>query len=101
MELLVIIHALKGASARRITAVIPQYPYARGDKKDYNRRPITAKLVANLLEAAGVDAIITMDVHSDQIAGFFSIPIDLLFASQLIEQVCNYHIHKLSSITNT
>jgi len=86
MELLIMIHALKGAFARRITAVIPQYPYARGDKKDGNRRPITAKLVANLLQVAGVDSIITMDVHADQIGGFFSIPVDLLFANPLIEK---------------
>ena len=80
MELLILIHACKIASARRITAVIPNFPYARQDKKDKSRAPITAKLVANLLETAGCDGVITMDLHASQIQGFFHIPVDNLYA---------------------
>ena len=80
MELLVMIDAVKRASARRITAVIPYFGYARQDRKDQPRVPITAKLVANLLEAAGADRILTMDLHASQIQGFFDIPLDHLFA---------------------
>ena len=80
MELLIIIDALKRASARRITAVIPYYGYARQDRKDQPRVPITAKLVANLLAGAGVDRILTLDLHAGQIQGFFDIPLDHLFA---------------------
>lgn len=78
MELLIIIDALKRASARRINCVIPIFGYARSDKKDQPRVPITAKLIANLLTTAGADRIITMDLHSDQIQGFFDIPVDHL-----------------------
>lgn len=80
MELLIMIDALKRASARRITAVIPYFGYARQDRKDQPRVPITAKLVANLLTASGVDRILTMDLHASQIQGFFDIPMDHLFA---------------------
>jgi len=80
MELLLIIDALRRASARRITAVIPFYSYARQDRKDQPRVPISAKLVANLLEAAGTDRVLTMDLHADQIQGFFDIPLDHLMA---------------------
>ncbi len=80
MELLIIIDALKRASAGRITAVIPYYGYARQDRKDQPRVPITAKLVANLLTVAGADRILTMDLHAGQIQGFFDIPLDHLFA---------------------
>ena len=80
MELLVIIDALKRASAGRITAVIPYFGYARQDRKDQPRVPITAKLVANLLTVAGADRILTMDLHAGQIQGFFDIPLDHLFA---------------------
>ncbi len=80
MELLVIIDALKRASADRITAVIPFYGYARQDRKDQPRVPITAKLVANLLTAAGADRVLTMDLHAGQIQGFFDIPVDHLYA---------------------
>lgn len=73
MELLIIISACKTASARRITAVIPCYPYARQDKKDQSRVPITAKLVSNMLVVAGCDHVITMDLHAGQIQGFFDI----------------------------
>ena len=80
MELLVMIDALKRASARRITAVLPYYGYARQDRKVQPRVPITAKLVAVLLEAAGVDRVLALDLHAGQIQGFFNIPVDHLFA---------------------
>ncbi|RXK39669.1 ribose-phosphate pyrophosphokinase [Tremella mesenterica] len=80
MELLIMISACKTASAKRITAVIPCYPYARQDKKDKSRAPITAKLVANLLAVAGADHVITMDLHASQIQGFFDIPVDNLIS---------------------
>jgi ribose-phosphate pyrophosphokinase len=81
MELLIMIDAARRASAQRITAVMPFYGYARQDRKDQPRVPITAKLVANLLTAAGANRILTMDLHSQQIQGFFDIPVDHLFAS--------------------
>ncbi|MCM8811463.1 MAG: ribose-phosphate pyrophosphokinase [Candidatus Omnitrophica bacterium] len=80
MELLIIIDALKRASARRITAVLPYYGYARQDRKDQPRVPITAKLVANLITVSGADRVLTMDLHAGQIQGFFDIPLDHLFA---------------------
>lgn len=80
MELLIMIDAMKRASARRITAVIPYFGYARQDRKDQPRVPITAKLVANILQAAGADRILTMDLHASQIQGFFDIPMDHLYA---------------------
>lgn len=80
MELLIMVSACKTASAKRITAVVPCYPYARQDKKDKSRAPITAKLVANLLAVAGADHVITMDLHASQIQGFFDIPVDNLFS---------------------
>ncbi|RKY39460.1 MAG: phosphoribosylpyrophosphate synthetase [Candidatus Omnitrophota bacterium] len=81
MELLVLIDALKRASAYRITAVLPYYAYARQDRKDQPRVPITAKLVANLITVAGADRVLTMDLHAGQIQGFFDIPLDHLFAA--------------------
>lgn len=81
MELLIMIDAARRASANRITAVIPFFGYARQDRKDQPRVPITAKLVANLIVAAGANRILTMDLHSQQIQGFFDIPVDHLFAS--------------------
>ncbi|KAF9071078.1 phosphoribosyltransferase-like protein [Rhodocollybia butyracea] len=84
MELLILISACKTASARRITAVIPSFPYARMDKKDKSRAPITAKLVANMLVVAGCDHVITMDLHASQIQGFFDIPVDNLFSEPLM-----------------
>lgn len=84
MELLILIHACKTASVRRITAVIPNFPYARQDKKDKSRAPITAKLIANLLQTAGCDGVITMDLHASQIQGFFRIPVDNLYAEPTI-----------------
>ena len=80
MELFIMIDALKRASAERITAVIPYYSYARQDWKDRPRVPLTARLVADLLESAGADRVLTMDLHSPQIQGFFSIPVDNLMA---------------------
>ncbi len=86
MELLIMIDAAKRASAQRITAVIPFYGYARQDRKDQPRVPITAKLVANLLMSAGAHRVLTMDLHSQQIQGFFDIPVDHLFASPVFFQ---------------
>jgi ribose-phosphate pyrophosphokinase len=83
MELLIMIDAVKRASARRITAVIPCFGYARQDKKDKSRAPITGKLVANLIETAGADRVITLDLHASQIQGFFDIPVDNLYAEGL------------------
>eukprot|EP01118_Nematostelium_gracile_P002746 TRINITY_DN1303_c0_g1_i1.p1 TRINITY_DN1303_c0_g1~~TRINITY_DN1303_c0_g1_i1.p1 ORF type:complete len:321 (-),score=115.98 TRINITY_DN1303_c0_g1_i1:85-1047(-) len=83
MELLIMIDAVKRASARRITAVIPCFGYARQDKKDKSRAPITGKLVANLIETAGADRVITMDLHASQIQGFFDIPVDNLYGEGL------------------
>lgn len=80
MELLILIDAARRASAQRITAVLPFYGYARQDRKDQPRVPITAKLVANLLVTAGADRILTMDLHAGQIQGFFDIPVDHLYA---------------------
>lgn len=84
MELLIMMDALKRASAFRITAVLPYYGYARQDKKDKPRVPITAKLVADLLSKAGADRILTMDLHAAQIQGFFDVPVDHLFAAPVI-----------------
>ena len=74
------INACKTASARRITAVLPNFPYARQDKKDKSRAPITAKLMANMLQTAGCNHVITMDLHASQIQGFFNVPVDNLYA---------------------
>ena len=84
MELLVMLDAFKRSSASRITAVIPYYGYARQDRKDKPRVPITAKLVADLVSTAGTDRILTMDLHAAQIQGFFDVPVDHLFAAPVI-----------------
>ena len=84
IELLILIDAAKRASARRITAVIPYFGYARQDRKDQPRVSITAKLIANLLTRAGADRIITVDLHSGQIQGYFDIPLDHLYASAVL-----------------
>jgi len=84
MELLIMIDAFKRASAARITAVIPYYGYARQDRKDKPRVPISSKLVADILTAAGTSRILTMDLHATQIQGFFNIPVDHLFASPVL-----------------
>jgi ribose-phosphate pyrophosphokinase len=86
VELLIMIQAAKLASAKRITAVIPWFPYSRQDKKSAPREPITAKLVADALEVAGVDRVVTMDLHAGQIQGFFRIPVDHMTALQLFAQ---------------
>ncbi|MAJ16971.1 MAG: ribose-phosphate pyrophosphokinase [Opitutia bacterium TMED67] len=93
MELFIIIDALKRASADRITAVMPFYGYARQDRKDQPRVPISAKLVANLLVAAGANRILTMDLHAQQIQGFFDIPVDHLYASPVIFDYLKYSKH--------
>ncbi|MBW2566937.1 MAG: ribose-phosphate pyrophosphokinase [Deltaproteobacteria bacterium] len=86
VELLLMIDAFKRASARRITAVIPYYGYARQDKKIAPRVPISAKLVADLIEVAGANRVITMDLHAGQIQGFFNVPVDNLFAAPVLLQ---------------
>jgi ribose-phosphate pyrophosphokinase len=84
MELLILLDAAKRASARRVTAVLPYFGYARQDRKDQPRVSITAKLVANLITRAGADRVITMDLHAPQIQGFFDIPMDHLYASAIL-----------------
>jgi len=84
MELLIMIDAVKRASAHRITAVLPYYGYARQDRKVQPRVPISAKLVADLLEAAGIDRVLALDLHAGQIQGFFNIPVDHLFAGPVV-----------------
>jgi ribose-phosphate pyrophosphokinase len=91
MELLIIIDALKRASAKRITAVIPYFGYARQDRKSGSRTPISAKLVANLVTRAGADRVMTMDLHADQIQGFFDIPTDNLFAGPVMVRDIKQH----------
>ncbi|MFH1771894.1 MAG: ribose-phosphate pyrophosphokinase [Candidatus Omnitrophota bacterium] len=86
MEFLVIIDALKRASAQRITAVIPYFAYARQDRKDQPRVPITAKLVANLLTVAGANRVLTLDLHAGQVQGFFDIPLDHLYAINVFQE---------------
>ena len=86
MELLVMLDATKRASAKRVTAVIPYFGYARQDRKASPRAPITAKLIANLLTVAGADRVLTMDLHAGQIQGFFDIPVDNLYAKPVMIQ---------------
>lgn len=93
MELLIIIDALKRASARNIVAVIPYFGYSRQDRKDKPRVPITAKLVANLLTEAGATRVLTVDLHAGQIQGFFDIPVDLVFGRKpLVERYQEYQV---------
>ena len=101
MELLVIIDALKRASAKRITAVIPYYGYARQDRKPGPRTPISAKLVANLITTAGADRVLTLDLHAEQIQGFFDIPTDNLFAGPVFAKDINekYNIDNLVAVS--
>ena len=97
MELLIMIDALKRASAGRITAVMPYFGWARQDRKDRPRVPIGAKLVANMLMAAGVDRVMTMDLHADQIQGFFDVPVDALYASGIfVPYIKSLNIEDLS-----
>ena len=86
MELLIMIDAAKLASAKRITAVLPLYPYSRQDKKSRPREPITAKLVADMLQVAGADRVLTMDLHAGQVQGFFEIPVDHMTALPMFAQ---------------
>jgi ribose-phosphate pyrophosphokinase len=96
MEMFIMIDALRRASASRITAVLPFYGYARQDRKDQPRVPITAKLVANLLVAAGANRVLTMDLHAQQIQGFFDIPVDHLYAAPvLLEHISRQQIQNL------
>jgi len=100
MELLIMIDAFKRSSATRITAVIPYYGYGRQDRKDKPRVPISSKLVADLLTAAGTDRILSMDLHAGQIQGFFDIPVDHLFAAPvLIEHLKNLKIPDLTIVS--
>ena len=92
MELLIFVDALRRASAKTINVIIPYYGYARQDRKSKPREPITSKLVANLLTTAGVNRVITMDLHADQIQGFFDIPVDHLMAAPII---ANYFKKKI------
>src|ERR1700730_2093667 len=84
MELLIILDAFKRASAARITAVLPYYGYARQDRKDQGRVPITARLVADLIESAGANRVLALDLHAAQIQGFFNVPVDHLYAGPVI-----------------
>jgi ribose-phosphate pyrophosphokinase len=96
MELLIMLDSFKRSSASRVTAVVPYYGYARQDKKDRPRVPITAKLVADLISRAGADRVLTMDLHADQIQGFFDVPVDHLFAAPvLLEAVRDLEIPDL------
>jgi ribose-phosphate pyrophosphokinase len=100
MELLIIMDALKRSSAQRVTAVVPYYGYARQDRKDKPRVPISAKLVADLISAAGADRVLTMDLHAPAIQGFFNIPVDHLFAAPvIIEHVARMKIPDLVIIS--
>lgn len=99
MELCVMVDAARRASAGRITAVVPFFGYARQDRKDQPRVPITAKLVANLLTAAGVDRVLTMDLHAAQIQGFFDIPVDHLYAAPvLIRHLREHYVKDLKKL---
>src|SRR3954467_2115605 len=86
MELMIWIDCLRRASASRVTAVIPYFGYARQDRKDEGRTPITAKLVANLLERAGADRVVSVDMHAAQVQGFFDIPVDHLYAGPVFNK---------------
>ncbi|HAY39031.1 MAG TPA: ribose-phosphate pyrophosphokinase, partial [Desulfobacteraceae bacterium] len=97
MELLIILDAMRSASAKRITAVVPYYSYARSDKKDAPRISIAGRLMADLLKTAGANRVLTMDLHADSVHGFFSIPVDHLTAIPII---CGHFQHRLD-ISNT
>ncbi|KAH3898901.1 Ribose-phosphate pyrophosphokinase 3 [Saccharomycodes ludwigii] len=98
IELLIMINACKTASARRITSVIPNFPYARQDRKDKSRAPITAKLMADMLTTAGCDHVITMDLHASQIQGFFDIPVDNLYAEPSVVKYIKENVPYKDSI---
>lgn len=97
MELLITLDALRSASARRVTAVIPYYSYARSDKKDAPRISITGRLIADMLQTAGANRVLTMDLHADQVHGFFSVPVDHLTAIPTIADHFRRH-HDLSNM---
>ena len=99
MELLIMVDAARRASAERITAVMPFFGYARQDRKDQPRVPITAKLVANLLTSAGVRRVLTMDLHAPQIQGFFDIPVDHLYAKPVLIQYLRERLGDTSNLT--
>lgn len=99
MELLVVIDALRRGSARRITAVLPYFGYARQDRKPAPRTPISAKLVANMITAAGADRVLTMDLHAGQIQGFFDIPLDNLFAAPVFTRDIKARLGEENNIT--
>jgi len=100
MELLILLDALRRASASRITSVIPYFPYARQDRKDRPRVPITSKLIAKILEVSGSDRILTMDLHAPQIQGFFNVPVDHLFASPIfIEKIKDLNLKNLCIVS--
>ncbi|HVT02273.1 MAG TPA: ribose-phosphate pyrophosphokinase [Thermoanaerobaculia bacterium] len=100
MELLIMLDAFKRSSASRVTAVIPYYGYARQDRKDKPRVPITSKLVADLLQSAGADRILAMDLHAPQIQGFFNIPVDHLFAAPvLIRHIKSLELEDLTIVS--
>lgn len=99
MELLMLIDAARRASAKNIIAIIPYFGYARQDRKDQPRVPITAKLIANILAASGVDRLVTLDLHADQIQGFFDIPVDHLYASSVFVPIIKELKKDLSDIT--
>ncbi len=99
MELLLIVDALKRASAKRITAVVPYFPYARQDKKGRGREPISARLIADLLLAAGADRIMSVDLHAAQIQGFFDGPVDHLFAQPVLIDYFHEHFSNVPNLT--
>ena len=99
MELLIIVDALRRSSAKRITAVIPYFGYARQDRRTKARTPITAKLVANLLTGAGIERILTLDLHAAQLQGFFDIPVDNLYASPIFALDIYHYFPTLDDIT--
>jgi ribose-phosphate pyrophosphokinase len=99
MELLIMADALKRSSSRRITAVIPYFGYARQDRKTSARTPISAKLVANMIDVSGIDRVLTMDLHAGQIQGFFDMPVDNLYASPVFALDIKHHFDDLSKIT--
>ncbi len=98
MELLIMTDALRRASSRRVTAVVPYFGYARQDRKTSARTPITAKLVANLIEKAGVDRVLTMDLHAGQIQGFFDMPVDNLYAAPVFTLDIRHHFPDLDTL---
>ena len=99
MELLIIADALRRSSAKRITAVIPYFGYARQDRRTKARTPISAKLIANLLSGAGIERILTLDLHSAQIQGFFDIPVDNLYASPIFELDISHYFERQELLT--